>query len=94
LAGGPPLELRKIALEEFFRKLREEEPPKLSIRIRTQDPAKLTDVAHKRKTEPVALARQVRGDLDSILNGLVEVIGMDFYPTRLRSKTSQWNRQN
>ena len=66
LAGGPPLELRKIALEEFFRKLREEEPPKLSTRIRTQDPATLTDVAHKRKTEPVALARQMRGDLDSI----------------------------
>jgi len=27
----------------------------------------------------------------SPLNGLVEVIGVEFYPTRLRSKTSQWN---
>src|ERR1700680_2546642 len=25
------------------------------------------------------------------LNGLVGVIGMDFYPTRLASPTSQWN---
>jgi tetratricopeptide (TPR) repeat protein len=46
--------------------LREEEPRKPSTRIRTQDPATSTEVAHKRQTEPSALARQIRGDLDSI----------------------------
>jgi hypothetical protein len=46
--------------------LREEEPPKPSTRIRTQDPATSTEVAHKRKTAPMALAKQMRGDLDSI----------------------------
>ena len=66
LAGVPPLELRRIAFDEFLRRLREEEPPKPSTKIRTQDPATSTDVARKRQTEPLALARQMRGDLDSI----------------------------
>ena len=62
----PPIELRKIAFEEFLRRLREEEPPKPSTKIRTQDHATSTDVARKRQTEPPALAKQMRGDLDSI----------------------------
>jgi eukaryotic-like serine/threonine-protein kinase len=66
LAGVPPLDLRKIAFEEFLRRLREEEPPKPSTKIRTQDHATSTTVAHKRQTEPLALAKQIRGDLDSI----------------------------
>jgi eukaryotic-like serine/threonine-protein kinase len=66
LAGVPPLDLKKSALEEFLRRLREEEPPKPSTRIRTLDPAAATELARKRQTEPMALARQMRGDLDSI----------------------------
>jgi tetratricopeptide (TPR) repeat protein len=66
LAGAPPIDVRKIAFEEFLRRLREEEPPKPSTRIRTLDPATSTEVAHKRHTEPLTLARQIRGDLDSI----------------------------
>jgi tetratricopeptide (TPR) repeat protein len=66
LAGVPPIELRKIAFDEFLRRLREEEPAKPSTKIRTQDPATSSEVAHKRQTEPLALARQMRGDLDSI----------------------------
>ncbi len=66
LAGAPPIELRKVAFEEFLRRLREEEPRKPSTKIRTQDPATSTEVARKRQTEPLALARQMRGDLDSI----------------------------
>jgi serine/threonine protein kinase/Tfp pilus assembly protein PilF len=66
LAGGPPLELRLLAFEEFLRRLREDEPPKPSTRIRNQDDATSTDLALKRQTEPLALARQMRGDLDSI----------------------------
>jgi serine/threonine protein kinase len=66
LAGVPPIELRRIAFDEFLRRLREEEPPKPSIKIRTRDSAVSTDLARKRQTEPLTLARQIRGDLDSI----------------------------
>jgi eukaryotic-like serine/threonine-protein kinase len=66
LAGVPPLDMRRIAFDEFLRKLREEEPPKPSTKIRTQDAAASTTLAHKRQTEPLALAKEIRGDLDSI----------------------------
>jgi serine/threonine protein kinase len=66
LAGVPPIQLRKVAFEEFLRRLREEEPPRPSLNISTQDPATSAEVAHKRQTEPAALARQLRGELDSI----------------------------
>jgi serine/threonine protein kinase len=66
LAGAPPIELHKVAFDEFLRRLREEEPPKPSTKIRTQDPVTRIDVARKRHIEPAALAKLVRGDLDSI----------------------------
>ncbi|HXJ92006.1 MAG TPA: serine/threonine-protein kinase [Terriglobia bacterium] len=66
LAGAPPLELRQIAFEEFLRRLREDDAPKLSTKIRTQDPATSTELARKRQTEPLALAKEMRGELDSI----------------------------
>jgi hypothetical protein len=66
LAGAPPLDLCKVALDEFLRRLREEDPQKPSIKIRSQDPATSTDIARKRQTEPPALSKQLHGDLDSI----------------------------
>src|ERR1019366_4288738 len=66
LVGVPPLDLRKIAVDEFLRRLREDDAPKPSTKIRTQDPATSTALAQKRRTEPQALSRQIRGDLDSI----------------------------
>jgi eukaryotic-like serine/threonine-protein kinase len=66
LAGAPPIDLRKISFEEFLRRLREDEPPKPSTKIRTQDPATSSQVARKRHSEPLALAKQMRGDLDLI----------------------------
>jgi len=66
LAGEPPIELRKVALHEFLRRLREEEPPKPSTKVRMQDRATSAEVARKRQTEAPALVRQLRGDLDSI----------------------------
>jgi eukaryotic-like serine/threonine-protein kinase len=66
LAGSPPIELRKIAFDEFLRRLREHDPPKPSAKIRMQDHALSTELARKRDTEPVALAKQISGDLDSI----------------------------
>jgi eukaryotic-like serine/threonine-protein kinase len=66
LAGAPPIELRKVTLEEFLRKLREEEPASPSTKISTANQAVLTEVARKRQTDPQMLARQLRGELDSI----------------------------
>ena len=66
LAGMPPIELHKIAFDEFLRRLREDDPPKLSTKIRTQDPATSTEVARKRHTKPPALVKEMRGELDSI----------------------------
>ena len=65
LAGAPPLEFEKVALEEFLRRLREDEPQKPSTKITKGDPTTSTDVAHKRHTEPQELARQLQGELDS-----------------------------
>jgi eukaryotic-like serine/threonine-protein kinase len=66
LAGAPPIDLRKVAFEEFLRRLREDEPQKPSTKISAEDPATSSEVARKRHTEPLALAKQIRGDLDSI----------------------------
>jgi eukaryotic-like serine/threonine-protein kinase len=66
LAGAPPLELGRITLDELVRRLREEEPPKPSTKIRTQDPATSIQMGRKRQTDPPMLVRQVRGDLDAI----------------------------
>lgn len=66
LAGVPPFEPHKFSLDEFLRRLREEDAPRPSTKLRTQDPGTLTEVAKKRQTEPPALSRQLRGDLDSI----------------------------
>ena len=66
LAGVPPLDLRKISFEELLRRLREEEPPKPAARLRAQDTAAASEVARKRQSEPLKLAKQLRGDLDSI----------------------------
>ena len=81
LAGAPPLQFRNTALEDFFRRLREEEPPSPSTRIRTQDPATSTEVAHKRQTEVPALAKQLRGELDWIALKALEKDRSRRYPS-------------
>ncbi|PWU09954.1 MAG: hypothetical protein C5B51_05255 [Terriglobia bacterium] len=67
LTGTPPIELRKIALDEFLRRLRREDPPKPSTRIRGGDRAALSETARNRRSEPGLLAKQLRGDLDAIV---------------------------
>jgi serine/threonine protein kinase len=66
LAGRPPIELGEVTLEEFLRRLREDEPQNLSTKITKGDLSTSTDVAHKRHTEPQELARKLQGELDSI----------------------------
>ena len=66
LAGTLPLEMRKVALDEFLRRLRDDDAPKPSTQVRTRALDRSTELARKRQTEPLTLVRQMRGDLDAI----------------------------
>lgn len=66
LAGAPPIELHKIALDEFLRRLREEDAPRPSTKFRIQARDTSIEVARKRQTEPQALAKLMQGELDLI----------------------------
>jgi serine/threonine protein kinase/tetratricopeptide (TPR) repeat protein len=66
LTGTTPLDremLRRAALDEVLRQVREAEPPKPSTRL-SGSGDRLPSVAAVRRTEPARLARLVRGDLD------------------------------
>jgi serine/threonine protein kinase len=65
LTGALPLDYRKLAFHEILRKLREEDAPRPSTKLRTLGDESVT-VAKSRRTEPRTLSRQLLGDLDSI----------------------------
>jgi eukaryotic-like serine/threonine-protein kinase len=74
LTGVTPFDadtFRMTAMDEVRRMIRETEPPKPSTRLQTLG-EKLTDVAKHRGTEPGALSRLVRGDLDWIVMRCLE----------------------
>jgi eukaryotic-like serine/threonine-protein kinase len=74
LTGVTPFDadtLRKAALDEIRRMIRETEPPKPSTRLQTLGD-KLADIATHRHTEPAILSRLVRGDLDWIVMKCLE----------------------
>ncbi len=65
LTGSPPFSretLRRVALHEMLRAIREDDPPPPSSRLGSS--ADLPTVAVNRGTEPARLGRFVRGDLD------------------------------
>jgi non-specific serine/threonine protein kinase/serine/threonine-protein kinase len=63
LTGGLPFsDNRNRPLDEVLRQLREEDPPRPSTKITARPSA----TAEDRSTDPAALVRQLRGDLDSI----------------------------
>jgi serine/threonine protein kinase/tetratricopeptide (TPR) repeat protein len=67
LTGTTPLERTRIAqaaYDEIRRLIREEEPPRPSLRLSSSDA--LASIAAQRHTEPAKLSRLVRGDLDWI----------------------------
>jgi serine/threonine protein kinase len=73
LTGSTPLErgrLKKVALMEVFRLIREQEPPRPSARLSSS--AMLASVAASRGTEPAKLTKLVRGDLDWIVMKCLE----------------------
>ncbi len=66
LVGTLPLDLRKLRFDEMLRKLRADDPCPPSTRLRSLREQSQT-TAQNRRTEPKALARQLHGDLDSIV---------------------------
>jgi serine/threonine protein kinase len=74
LTGTTPLErkrLRNAALAEVLLRIREEEPPKPSSRL-SHSGEQLATISAQRKTEPIKLARLVRGELDWIVMKALE----------------------
>ncbi len=63
LVGVMPFELKRAALDEMLRVIREDDPEKPSTRIQKLGP-KSTGVAEKRHTEPGHLVKEIRGGLD------------------------------
>jgi WD40 repeat protein/serine/threonine protein kinase len=73
LTGTTPFErkrLRQAALEEKLRIIREEEPPKPSLRLSTTEA--LPSIAANRSLEPKKLSGMVRGELDWIVMKCLE----------------------
>ncbi len=73
LTGSTPLEkerIRQSPWEEVRRVIQEEEPPRPSIRLSSSHA--LPSLAATRQTEPLRLARLVRGDLDWIVMKCLE----------------------
>jgi eukaryotic-like serine/threonine-protein kinase len=67
MTGTTPLEherLRQVGYSEVIRRIREEESPRLSVRLSKN--AQLATIAARRNTEPAKLARIVKGELDWI----------------------------
>jgi serine/threonine protein kinase/WD40 repeat protein len=68
LTGSPPFEhkrLRSAAFDQVLRIIREEEPPRPSMRLSASE--NLPTISAQRKIEPARLSRLVRGDLDWIV---------------------------
>ncbi len=65
LVGELPIDLRQLSLDEMLHKLRLEDTPRPSTKIRATGEQSITN-AQNRRTEPAALRRQLRSDLDAI----------------------------
>jgi serine/threonine protein kinase len=68
LTGTTPLDKRRIAkaaYDELLKVIREDEPPKPSLRL-SQSGDALPSIAAQRKTEPAKLSKMCSGDLDWI----------------------------
>ncbi len=73
LTGNPPFDrvrLRSAAIDEVMRIIREEEPPRPSIRLSSVDT--LPSVAANRHIDPRDLTRQLRGEIDWIVMKTLE----------------------
>ncbi len=84
LVGALPFdarELRRKAVIEMLRVIREDEPPRLTLRLSSQSHAEVQEIAKRRLTEPRTLVRQLRGDLEWITNRALEKEPARRYPS-------------
>lgn len=75
LTGTTPFDgarMKKVALDEIRRMIREEEPPSPSTRLSSTAGETQTAVAAHRRVDPRGLSRLVRGDLDWIVMKALE----------------------
>ncbi len=75
LTGHTPIEqetLARVGLDEIRRIIREVDPPRPSLRLKTLDGAEMTTAAQRRNTEPTKLPGTLRGDLDWIVMKCLE----------------------
>src|SRR5262245_1261921 len=73
VTGTTPMErqrLRKAALDELVRLIKEEEAPRPSVRLSSS--GNLPKIAAARKTEPARLSKLVRGEIDWIVMKCLE----------------------
>jgi serine/threonine protein kinase len=73
LAGGPPLEpkrLKRAALDEVLRIVREEEPPRPSARLSSSEAR--ASIASARQLDPARLSALLKGELDWIVMRALE----------------------
>ena len=75
LTGRPPFEperLRRAALDEICRIIREEEPALPSARVTTLNRDELTETARRRMLHAPRLVSELRGDLDWLVMKALE----------------------
>jgi non-specific serine/threonine protein kinase/serine/threonine-protein kinase len=80
LVGALPFDFNKLAYDEILRRLREDDAPRPSTKLRTlADKSVVT--AQNRGADPPTLARQLRGDADAIALKALEKNRTRRYPT-------------
>ena len=75
LTGHTPIEqdtLARVGLDEIRRIIREVDPPRPSMRMKTLDGAEMTTAGKRRNTEPAKLSGALRGDIDWIVMKCLE----------------------
>src|SRR4029078_12295056 len=75
LTGHTPIDqdtMARVGMDEMRRMIREIDPPRPSLRIKTLDGAELTTAAKRRNTEPAKLSGALHGDLDWIVMKCLE----------------------
>jgi serine/threonine protein kinase len=75
LTGTTPFDsqtLREAAYDELRRIIREDEPPRPSIRLSALEKGKLSTISERRSTDPRRLNREVRGELDWVVMRCLE----------------------
>jgi serine/threonine protein kinase len=80
MVGALPLDFRKLAYDQVLRQLREEDAPRPSTKLRTRGDDSATR-AKNRGSDPPALTRQLRGDLDAIALKALEKDRARRYPS-------------